>query len=118
MNMASAAARFWPTHKAATTATQSARSAEMRFSSKRRKRVVEGFVTRQERDQDGGVNSEEGLEDAEKIEQQKRAHRGREPVIDNPLFPGFVHNYEFGIMNYELKPSTPRGAFLVLLRPF
>ena len=65
MNMASAAARYSPTESAAITATHSARSAEIVFLEQRGDGVVEGLVAGQQRDEDGRVDAEDGLEDAQ-----------------------------------------------------
>jgi hypothetical protein len=105
MNMASAAARYSPTAKAATAATQIARSAEMRFSrsSPIADGAVEGLVARQQGQKNRRVDPENFAEQAGDVEQQQEADERRESdvfhalgavLVDGVMFVDDVHRVQ------------------------
>jgi len=88
--MASAAARYWPTAKAAITAMQRAISAEMPLH-QGGDGVVEGLVPGQQGDGDGGIHAENSLDDAQPVEEQQHADESGKGVVADSFPAVLVH---------------------------
>ena len=97
MNIASAAARFSPIASAAIAAITIAKSAEIFRVEELGDRAVERLIPGQDRQDDRGVNSEDGdrIEDSEEVEQEEHAHEGREADILDPLAPVAIDRMVF-----------------------